>query len=138
MKAVQIQGIQNPIEEVSSKIQQYFRNHGFKQECTFDKDGVEDGGFGFEIRGAIDDLQVQLCYCDYKPRKMVVRDILALDQRISNVECYRCLSGENYRRELGEIDVCTPIYVQIDGQLMETTIYDFVLYGARNKDFSRR
>ena len=45
MKAVHIEGIQNPVEEISSKIQQYFRQHGFKQECSFDKDGVEENGF---------------------------------------------------------------------------------------------
>lgn len=50
---------------------------------------------------------------------------------------FRCLSSENYRRELCEIDINVPIYVYIDGQLMQTTIYEYVQYGARNKDYTR-
>ena len=137
MKAVHIEGIQNPVEEISSKIQQYFRQHGFKQEGQFDPLGPTNGDWSFEIHGAIDDLQVQVCYEDYKPRKTVIRDLLALDPRISNVDVYRCLSSEKYRRELCEIDYNVPIYVYIDGQLMQTTIYEYVQYGARNKDFTR-
>lgn len=132
-----IEGIQNPVEEISSKIQQYFRQHGFKQEGQFDPMGPTNGDWSFEIHGAIDDLQVQVCYEDYKPRKIVIRDLLALDPRISNVDVYRCLSSENYRRELCEIDINVPIYVYIDGQLMQTTIYEYVQYGARNKDYTR-
>ena len=137
MKAVHIEGIQNPVEEISSKIQQYFRQHGFKQEGQFDPMGPTNGDWSFEIHGAIDDLQVQVCYQDYKPRKTVIRDLLALDPRISNVDVFRCLSSENYRRELCEIDITVPIYVYIDGQLMQTTIYEYVQYGARNKDYTR-
>ena len=130
-----IEGIQNPIQEISSKLTSYFRNHGFKHEGQFDKFGC-DGDFAFEVSGTIDDIQVQVCYQDYKPRKLVVRELLALDERISNVDAYRFLSNENYREELGRIEL-EPIFVMIDGQLMQTTIYEYVQYGARNKDFTR-
>ena len=130
-----IEGIQNPIQEISSKLTSYFRNHGFKHEGQFDKFGC-DGDFAFEVSGTIDDIQVQVVYQDYKPRKLVVRELLALDERISNVDAYRFLSNENYREELGRIEL-EPIFVMIDGQLMQTTIYEYVQYGARNKDYTR-
>ena len=131
-----IEGIQNPIQEISSKLTSYFRNHGFKHEGQFDKFGC-DGDFAFEVSGTIDDIQVQVCYQDYKPRKLVVRELLALDERISNVDAYRFLSNENYREELGRIEL-EPIFVMIDGQLMQTTIFDYVQYGARNIDYTRK
>lgn len=65
-----------------------------------------------------------------------MRELLALDERISNVDAYRFLSNENYREELGRIEL-EPIFVMIDGKLMQTTIYEYVQYGARNKDFTR-
>ena len=130
-----IEGIQNPIQEISSKLSNYFRTRGFKQEGQFDKFGC-DGDFAFEVSGTIDDIQVQVVYQDYKPRKLVVRELLALDERISNVDAYRFLSNENYREELGRIEL-EPIFVMIDGKLMQTTIYEYVQYGARNKDFTR-
>ena len=129
------EGIQNPIQEISSKLSNYFRTRGFKQEGQFDKFGC-DGDFAFEVSGTIDDIQVQVVYQDYKPRKLVVRELLALDERISNVDAYRFLSNENYREELGRIEL-EPIFVMIDGKLMQTTIYEYVQYGARNKDFTR-
>ena len=137
MKQAILEGVQNPIEEVTSKIQQYFRSHGFKKEGQFDKDCVLDGDFAIEVFGTISDLQVQIGYQDYKPRKMVIRDILAIDDRIGNVDVYRCLSEANYREELSRI-MLDPIYVQIDGKLMQTTIFEYVQYGARNIDYSRR
>ena len=130
-----IEGIQNPIQEISSKLSYYYRTRRFKQEGQFDKFGC-DGDFAFEVSGTIDDIQVQVCYQDYKPRKLVVRELLALDERISNVDAYRFLSNENYREELGRIEL-EPIFVMIDGKLMQTTIYEYVQYGARNKDFTR-
>ena len=137
MKQVILEGVQNPVEEITSKISNYFRSHGFKQEGQFDKFAVTDGDFGIEVSGAIDDIQVQVCYQDYKPRKVVVRELMALDERISNVDAYRYLSGENYREELCRIEL-EPIFVMIDGKLMQTTIADYVLYGTRNIDYSRR
>ena len=131
-----IEGIQNPIQEISSKLSNYFRTRGFKQEGQFDKFGC-DGDFAFEVSGTIDDIQVQVCYQDYKPRKLVVRELLALDERISNVDAYRFLSNENYREELGRIEL-EPIFVMIDGKRMQTTIYEYVQYGARNKAFTRK
>ena len=131
-----IEGIQNPIQEISSKLISYFRSRGFKQEGQFDKFGC-DGDFAFEVSGTIDDIQVQVVYQDYKPRKLVVRELLALDERISNVDAYRFLSNENYREELGRIEL-EPIFVMIDGKMMETTIFDYVQYGARNIDYTRR
>ena len=138
MKPITIEGIQNPTEEISAKIRSYFKAHGVKNETQFDNASVPDNSFGFEVFGCIDDLQVSVCYVDYKPRKTVIRDILALDDRISNVEVYRCLSEKNYRDVLSEITTSTSIYVNIDGKLMQTTIYDFVQYEARNRDYSRR
>ena len=132
-----IEGIQNPVEEITSKLSNYFRTRGFKQEGQFDKFAVTDGDFGIEVSGTIDDIQVSVCYQDYKPRKVVVRELLALDERISNVDAYRFLSGENYREELGRIEL-EPIFVMIDGKLMQTTIADYVLYGTRNIDYSRK
>ena len=130
-----IEGIQNPIQEISSKLTSYFRTRGFKQEGQFDKFGC-DGDFAFEVSGTIDDIQVQVVYQDYKPRKLVVRELMALDERISNVDAYRFLSNEKYREELGRIEL-EPIFVMIDGKLMQTTIYEYVQYGARNKDYTR-
>lgn len=136
MKQVLIEGIQNPVEEVTSKIRNYFRSHNFTQEGVFDKDG-SDGDFAFDIRGTIDDIQVSVCYRDYKPRKSVVRELLALDDRISNVDAYRFLSSENYRDELLRMEL-DPIFVMIDGKLMQTTIYEYVNYVARNIDYTRK
>lgn len=138
MKPVSIEGIQNPTEEVSSKIRAYFKNHGVPNEEPFDSVGVSSKSFGFEVYGCIDDLHVSVSYCDFKPRRAVIRDILAMDDRISNVDVYRNLSDENYHAVLSDIMVDVPIYVNIDGKLMKTTIYDFVQYEARNKDYSRR
>jgi hypothetical protein len=138
MKQITIEGIQNPTEEISAKIRNYFKTHGLPEEAPFDNISVPDKSFGFEVFGCIDDIQVSVCYCDYKPRKTVIRDILALDDRISNVEVYRCLSEQNYSDVLSEITLSTPIYVNIAGKLMQTTIYDFVQYEARNRDYSRR
>lgn len=136
MKQVLIEGIQNPVEEVTSKIRNYFRSHNFTQEGVFDKDGC-DGDFAFDIRGTIDDIQVSVCYRDYKPRKSVVRELLALDDRISNVDAYRFLSSENYRDELLRVELDT-IFVMIDGKLMQTTIYEYVNYVARSIDYTRK
>lgn len=135
MQTAILEGVQNPVEEITSKLSNYFRTRGFKQEGQFDKFGC-DGDFAFEVSGTIDDIQVQVCYQDYKPRKLVVRELLALDERISNVDAYRFLSNENYREELGRIEL-EPIFVMIDGKLMQTTIYEYVQYGARNKDYTR-
>ena len=133
-----LQGIaQNPVEEISAKVQQYFRSHGFKQEGQFDKVCPCDGDFAFELFGTMDDVQLQVVYQDYKPKKAVIRELLALDDRISNVDVYRCLSEANYREELSRI-VMEPVYVMIDGKMMETTIYDYVQYGARNIDYTRK
>ena len=132
-----IEGIQNPLQEISSKLTSYFRNHGFKHEGQFDKTAPLDGDFAFELFGTMDDVQVQVVYEDYKPKKAVIRDILALDDRISNVDVYRCLSDANYREELSRISL-DPIYVLIDGKLMETNIFDYVQYGARNIDYTRK
>ena len=138
MKPVSIEGIQNPIEEISSKIRNYFKSHGMPEEAPFDSFYAPVGSFGMEVTGCIDDIQVQVSYCDYKPRKTVIRDILALDDRISNVDVHRCLSDKNYHEVLSELAADFPIYVNIDGQLMKTTIYDFVQYEARNRDYTRR
>ena len=138
MKPITIEGIQNPTEEVSSKIRAYFKKHGVSNEEPFDSIGVSPKSFGFEVYGCIDDLHVSVSYCDFKPRRAVIRDILAMDERISNVDVYRNLSDENYHEVLSEIMVDVPIYVNIDGKLMKTTIYDFVQYEARNRDYSRR
>lgn len=135
MKQVILEGVQNPVEEITSKLYNYFRSRGFKQEGQFDKFGC-DGDYGIEVSGTIDDIQVSVCYCDYKPRKVVVRELLALDERISNVDAYRFLSNDNYREELCRIEL-DPIFVMIDGKLMQTTISDYVLYGTRNIDYSR-
>jgi len=135
MQTAILEGVQNPVEEITSKLSNYFRSRGFKQEGQFDKFGC-DGDYAFEVSGTIDDIQVSVCYRDYKPRKVVVRELLALDERISNVDAYRFLSNENYREELGRIEL-EPIFVMIDGKLMQTTIYEYVQYGARNKDFTR-
>ena len=110
--------------------------NGFKQEGQFDKFG-SDGDYGIEVSGTIDDIQVCVCYRDYKPRKVVVRELLALDERISNVDAYRYLSSERFREELIRVEL-DPIFVMIDGKLMQTTIADYVLYGTRNIDYSRR
>ena len=138
MKPVSIEGIQNPTEEISSKIRNYFKSHGMPEESPFDSFYAPVGSFGMEVTGCIDDIQVQVTYCDYKPRKTVIRDILALDDRISNVDVHRCLSDKNYHEVLSELAADFPIYVNIDGQLMKTTIYDFVQYEARNRDYTRR
>ena len=138
MKPVSIEGIQNPTEEISSKIRNYFKSHGMPEEAPFDSFYAPVGSFGMEVTGCIDDIQVQVTYCDYKPRKTVIRDILALDDRISNVDVHRCLSDKNYHEVLSELAADFPIYVNIDGQLMKTTIYDFVQYEARNRDYTRR
>jgi len=138
MKQITIEGIQNPIEEISSKIRNYFKTHGVPTEAPFDTFGADKDCFGIEVTGCIDDIHVQVCYCDYKPRKTVIRDILALDDRISNVDVHRCLSDKNYHEVLSELAADFPIYVNIDGQLMKTTIYDFVQYEARNRDYTRR
>ena len=138
MKPVSIEGIQNPIEEISSKIRNYFKSHSMPEEAPFDSFYAPVGSFGMEVTGCIDDVQVQVSYCDYKPRKTVIRDILALDDRISNVDVHRCLSDKNYHEVLSELAADVPIYVNIDGKLMQTTIYDFVQYEARNRDYTRR
>ena len=138
MQPVSIEGIQNPIEEISSKIRNYFKTHGMPEEAPFDSFYAPVGSFGMEVTGCIDDIQVQVTYCDYKPRKTVIRDILALDDRISNVDVHRCLSDKNYHEVLSELAADFPIYVNIDGKLMKTTIYDFVQYEARNRDYTRR
>jgi hypothetical protein len=137
MTTAAIEGIQNPLQEISSKLTSYFRNHGFKHEGSFDKTCPLDGDFAFELFGTMDDVQVQVVYEDYKPKKAVIRDLLALDDRISNVDVYRCLSDANYREELSRIAL-DPIYVLIDGKLMETNIFDYVQYGARNIDYTRK
>ena len=128
---------QNPVEESSAKVQQYFKSLGFKEEGQFDKNLPLDGDFAFELFGTMDDVQLQVVYQDYKPKKAVIRDLLALDDRISNVDVYRCLSDGNYRDELSRISL-QPIYVMIDGKMMETTIFDYVQYGARNIDYTRK
>ena len=133
-----LEGIaQNPVAEVTTKVQQYFRTHGFKHEGQFDKVGPIDGDFAFDIYGTMDEIQVQVAYQDYKPKKSVVREIMAIDDRICNVDVYRCLSADNYRDELSRITL-QPIYVMIDGKMMETTIFDYVQYGARNIDYTRK
>ena len=63
MKQVILEGVQNPVEEITSKISNYFRSHGFKQEGQFDKFAT-DGDFGIEVSGTIDDIHVQVCYQD--------------------------------------------------------------------------
>lgn len=136
MKQAILEGVQNPVEEITSKLSNYFRSRGFKQEGQFDKFGC-DGDYAFEVSGTIDDIQVSVCYQDYKPRKVVVRELLALDERISNVDAYRFLSNDNFREELGRIEL-EPIFVMIDGKLMQTTIFDYVQYGSRNIDYTRR
>ena len=136
MQTAILEGIQNPVEEITSKLSNYFRTRGFQKEGQFDKFGC-DGDYAFQVSGTIDDIQVSVCYKDYKPRKVVVRELLALDERISNVDAYRFLSNDNYREELCRIEL-EPIFVMIDGKLMQTTIADYVLYGTRNIDYSRR
>lgn len=136
MQTAILEGVQNPVEEINSKLSNYFRTRGFQQEGAFDKFGC-DGDYAFQVSGTIDDIQVSVCYKDYKPRKVVVRELLALDERISNVDAYRFLSNDNYREELCRIEL-EPIFVIIDGKLMQTTIADYVLYGTRNIDYSRR
>ncbi len=65
-----LQGIaQNPVEEISAKVQQYFKSHGFKEEGQFDKNLPLDGDFAFELFGTMDDVQLQVVYQDYKPKK---------------------------------------------------------------------
>ena len=136
MQTAIIEGIQNPVEEVTSKIRNYFRSHNFTQEGVFDNDGC-DGDFAFDIHGTIDDIQVSGCYRDYKPRKSVIRELLALDERISNVDAYRYLSTERFREELIRVEL-DPIFVMIDGKLMQTNIYEYVNYGVRNIDYTRK
>lgn len=136
MKQVILEGVQNPVEEITSKLSNYFRTRGFRQEGQFDKFSC-DGDYGIEVSGTIDDIQVCVCYRDYKPRKVVVRELLALDERISNVDAYRFLSNDNYREELCRIEL-EPIFVMIDGKMMQTTIADYVLYGTRNIDYTRK
>ena len=128
---------QNPVEEISAKVQQYFRSHGFMNEGGFDKTCPVQGDYAFEVFGTIDDVHVQAVYENYKPKKAVIRELLALDDRISNVDVYRCLSNETYREELSRISLDS-IYVMIDGKMMETTIYDYVQYVARNIDYTRK
>lgn len=137
MKEV-LQGIaHNPVEEIYAKVQQYFRSHGLMKEGYFDKVSPCEGDFAIDIYGTIDDIQVQVVYQDYKPKKIVMREIMALDDRICNVDVYRSISDEHYKEELDRITLET-IYVMVDGKLMETTLYDYVLYGTRNIDYSRR
>lgn len=137
MKQVLTEGVQHPVAEISAKITQYFHSRGFKKQGDGDRDGIVDGDFDFIVEGIIDELQVQVFYNDYKPRKCVIRDIMALDERISTVIAWRCLSEANYKEELRRIEL-DPIYVMVDGKLMQTDIFEYVNYVARNIDYTRR
>ena len=136
MKEVFVEGFQNPEKEVIEKVRNYFRSHGFTKECPTDQ--LEDGPkFTVDIRGTIDDFEVAVNYNDYKPTKVVIREILALDPRISNVTAERFLSAQHYKDQLNRIEF-EPIFVMVDGKLMQTTLYDYVIYGTRNIDYTRQ
>lgn len=123
--------IYRPVDEISVKISDYFRSHSFKQQGCFDKDGLVDGDFAIDIRGTMDDIQVSVCYFDYKPRQIVMRELLALDERISSVDTYRFLSHEHYQDQMADIEL-EPIFVMVDGKLTQTTIYEYICYRARH------
>ena len=136
MKEVFVEGFQNPEKEVMEKVQNYFRSHGFTKECP--TDSLEGGAkFTLDIQGTIDDFEVSVTYNDYKPTKVVIREIMALDTRISNVRAERYLSAAHYKEQLGNIEF-EPIFVMVDGKLMQTTLYDWIIYGTRNIDYTRR
>ncbi len=136
MKEVFVEGFQNPEKEVMEKVQNYFRSHGFTKECP--TDSLEEGAkFTLDIQGTIDDFEVSVTYNDYKPTKVVIREIMALDPRISNVRAERFLSGEHYNEQLHNLEF-EPIFVMVDGKLMQTTLYDWIIYGTRNIDYTRR
>ena len=80
---------------------------------------------------------MSVSYNDYKPTKLVVREIMALDPRISNVRAERYLSAAHYKEQLNRIEF-EPIFVMVDGKLMQTTLYDYVIYGTRNIDYTRQ
>ena len=138
-KANLLGNIQSPVEEIEHKLDEYFAVNGFKERGAFGIDGLsgEDEDYGYCIDGTMDDIQVSVVYYNYKPRKKVVREIMALDERISEVKVYRHLRSAQFNDKLWELAFEQPIFVMVDGELMKTTMYEFVHYSARNIDYTR-
>lgn len=136
MNKANLQGIQNPIQEIEQKLNEYFNINGFKSQSTFNNDYLEDGDYAYLVEGAFDEINVRVTYLDYKPRKKVVRDILALDDRISGVDVVRQLSNNIFREKESEL-LDMPIYVEREGELVRTTFFDYVNYSAQNIDFTK-
>jgi len=127
--------IQNPEQEIAQKLDAYFTSNGLKVKAYYDRDSI-DGDYGYEIRGTMDDIRVVVSYNDFKPQKKVLREIMALDERISDVDCTRLLSEDEYKHK--ECEHCLdPIFVMIDGTLMQTNWFEYVNYMSRNIDFTK-
>lgn len=136
MQKANLEVINHPEQEIEQKVESYFKSNGFKTRSSYEQDAI-DGDFAFEIRGTLDDIRITVAYKDYKPKRLVVREIMALDERISDVECARQLSDETYRDK--SCDMCLePIYVMIDGVMHETNWFEYVNYAARNIDYTKR
>lgn len=131
-------GVSMPEDEITQKVYDYFATNGFEVEGGLSDGFITNGGdFAIDIRGVIDDFVLFVGYQDFKPKKIVERELLALDERIRTVVLYRHLSDERYREQLREIS-CDPIYVSIDGVMTETTLYDYTEFLTRNVDYTKK
>lgn len=130
--------IQDANAEIQQKIREYFNRYGMTREGQYGTascDGcmAEDDWCMF-IDGSCDSFRVDLAYTDFKPKRSVIRDIMALDDRIESVNCWRNLSYEEWDNAMDRVRDET-IYVMIDGTLQRTTVADYALYMCRNIDY---
>lgn len=131
--------IANPIEEVTEKIRNYFLRAGFNHETGDHSEvcnAIENGTFCIEVSGAFDDINVRVSYNDYKSQRAVTRELLAIDDRICNINVTRYLSEENLTSAYNDAAL-ESIYVYIDGQLQRTTFDEYARYTVRNRNYGK-
>lgn len=80
---------------------------------------------------------MNITYCDLKTKKQVQRDILALDDRIERVNLWRNLSEKEWENGIDRL-MMEPMYIMAEGQLMRTTLREWVEFSARNIDFTKK
>ena len=132
--------IQDANSEIQQKIREYFTANGLTHEGQYGSIGPDlcaKDDYAFYVDGRMGSIEVNITYCEFKTKKQVQRDILALDERIDRVNLWRNLSYDEYDNQLSRLSHET-IYVMIDGQLMQTTLDEWVNYNTRNIDYTKK
>lgn len=132
--------IQDANSEIQQKIRQYFNANGMTREGHYGSVGPDMGreeDFCMWVDGQVDGIQVNITYCDFKTKKQVQRDILALDDRIERVNLWRNLSEKEWDNGIDRL-MMEPMYIMADGQLMRTTLREWVEFSVRNVDFTKK